>query len=135
MKTIKRVYISHPIKGQSEMQIQQNETWGREYVRSVLKAEAVLPRMIPVIDHPGEHCPRVMDAGQGAEHDWSCYMRADIAAMMNCDAILMMAGWRHSRGAQLELYVALQVGMHSYFYESTDEWRQSYRHIWNGLQS
>lgn len=133
MRTIKRVYVSHPIKGQSEEQIVQNEAWGWEWVSTVLHAEPVLPRRIPVIDHEGEHCPRVMDAGEGAEHDWSCYMRADIAEMMRCDAILMMAGWTGSRGAQLELYLALQTGIQPYFYESTQEWAESHRHIWYGL--
>ncbi len=133
MRTIKKVYVSHPIKGQTEEQIAQNEAWGKEWVETALLAEALLPRTIPVIDHPGEHCPRVMDAGQGAEHDWSCYMRADIAAMMGCDGILMMPGWMHSRGAGLELHIALQVGLQPYFYEATPEWRESGRFIWEGL--
>lgn len=134
MRTIRKVYVSHPIKGQTEEQISTNERWGKEWIEDVLKAEALLPRSIPVQPHEGEHCPRIMDAGEGADHDWSCYMRADIAAMMDCDAILMMPGWMYSRGAGLELHIALQVGLHSYFFEQTEEWRQSYRYTWERLQ-
>jgi hypothetical protein len=45
------------------------------------------------------------------EHSWSCYMRFDIAALMRCDRIVMLAGWQESRGARLERYIAEQLGM------------------------
>lgn len=45
------------------------------------------------------------------EHDWACYMRFDIIALMSCDRIVMLEGWQESRGARLELHIAEQLGM------------------------
>lgn len=45
------------------------------------------------------------------EWDWSKCMRADIAGLCECDAILMLKGWRHSKGARLEMYIASELGL------------------------
>ena len=42
---------------------------------------------------------------------WDEHMRADIKALMDCDVIHMLPGWHRSRGASLERYLALQIGM------------------------
>jgi hypothetical protein len=42
---------------------------------------------------------------------WSAYMKEDIKAMMDCDAIYMLKGWHHSRGAVIEKNLAYVVGM------------------------
>lgn len=42
---------------------------------------------------------------------WHECMRADIAAMMVCEAIAMMPGWHKSNGAMLEMHLAHRVGM------------------------
>jgi len=42
---------------------------------------------------------------------WQQCMRADLQAMLACDAIALMAGWERSAGAQLELHVAHRVGL------------------------
>lgn len=43
--------------------------------------------------------------------DWHDYLRADLKALLNCDAIVMIDGWEHSKGAHLEMHVAHRVGM------------------------
>ena len=43
--------------------------------------------------------------------DWNKCMRADISALVACDAILMLPGWERSSGAQLELHIAHRVGI------------------------
>jgi len=45
-------------------------------------------------------------------------LRADLKAMMDCDAIALMDGWENSRGAHLELSVAHRVGMSVHFVSS-----------------
>lgn len=50
-------------------------------------------------------------AGVGGQHEWACYLRADIVAMLDCDAICMLPGWERSHGARLELTVASAVGL------------------------
>jgi len=43
---------------------------------------------------------------------WDFYMRADITALMRCGAIYMLPGWWKSKGARLEWWNAVQLGMH-----------------------
>lgn len=57
-------------------------------------------------------CPdAVGPEGAGSGHEWGCYLRGDLAAMLGCDAILMLPGWEASHGARLELSVASAVGL------------------------
>lgn len=42
---------------------------------------------------------------------WEDCMRADIAQLVTCDGIHMLAGWEKSRGATLEHHIALSLGM------------------------
>lgn len=43
--------------------------------------------------------------------DWIEAMRADIKALCDCTAIAMLPGWTQSRGAQIELRIARELGM------------------------
>lgn len=45
---------------------------------------------------------------------WEEYMRVDIAALMGCDAILMLRGWVGSRGARIEMSLAYNLYMPTY---------------------
>jgi len=38
------------------------------------------------------------------------YLRADVSALLSCDAVVLLPGWSSSRGATLELLVAVQTG-------------------------
>jgi hypothetical protein len=42
---------------------------------------------------------------------WEAYMRHDLALLLRCDAIAMLPGWEHSRGARLERLVAEALGL------------------------
>lgn len=48
------------------------------------------------------------------DDDWVACMRRDIAALVECDSIVMLPGWQNSRGARLELKVARELGMRVY---------------------
>ncbi len=39
------------------------------------------------------------------------YLRADVALLVGCDAVAMLAGWEDSRGAKLEYLLARELGM------------------------
>ena len=47
--------------------------------------------------------------------DWKDFyntcLRADIKALVDCQAIALMPGWEHSSGAHLELHIAHRVGL------------------------
>lgn len=47
----------------------------------------------------------------------SFYMRIDIPALLNCDEVVLLPGWRRSRGANLETWLALDLGMPIYEYK------------------
>lgn len=42
---------------------------------------------------------------------WEEYMREDIKALMDCDAILMLDGWRQSKGARIEWDLAMSLNI------------------------
>lgn len=42
---------------------------------------------------------------------WHEYMKADIKALCDCDALVLLDGWQHSNGAQLELHLAHRLQM------------------------
>ncbi len=46
-------------------------------------------------------------------HDksWLNYMKNDIKALMDCDAIYMLSNWTDSRGAEIERRIAIDLGM------------------------
>lgn len=46
---------------------------------------------------------------------WDYYMRADLAELLKCDAIYLLKGWLGSRGARLELHIAIDLGMRVFF--------------------
>ena len=43
--------------------------------------------------------------------DWHQCLRADLKALLDCDAIVLLDGWETSQGAHLELHVAHRVGL------------------------
>ena len=54
--------------------------------------------------------------------DWVEYMRLDIKTIADCDGIVLLRGWAKSKGAQLELSIALALGLTvRFFNERTGE--------------
>jgi len=44
-------------------------------------------------------------------HTWMCWLKYDIAEMVKCDMIATLPGWELSRGAVLEVTIALNLGI------------------------
>lgn len=45
------------------------------------------------------------------DHEWDWYLRRDLRELVKCTRIVMLPGWKGSRGAQLEHYVAQSLGL------------------------
>lgn len=46
-------------------------------------------------------------------HDlsWSSYMKVDLIAMFDCDALIALPNWKDSKGAIIEVNLAIELGM------------------------
>lgn len=78
--------------------------------------EPVNPHDIGPYDHEGL-CPEGPLAGEGGTHAAPCYMRSDLKALLECDAIFMLHGWMYSVGARTEFEVARACGLKLFFEE------------------
>lgn len=86
-----KIYISGRITGLDIDYAISKFKEAEEYVRKEMPYEPV---------NPFDVCE------QNDDFTWLDYMRADIIAMMDCDAILMLDNWKESEGATLELEIA-----------------------------
>ena|ERR1700744_4303640 len=43
--------------------------------------------------------------------DWTGCMKEDIKQLVDCDGIHMLRGWENSKGASLEHYIAVALGL------------------------
>lgn len=66
------------------------------------KVEVVLMGFIPVspIELPHDH-----------DKTWISYMKEDIRAITECDAVYCLNNWRHSLGATIEIDIAVKLGL------------------------
>ena len=64
--------------------------------------------------------PWELDNADKVSTTYEEYMRRDIKALMTCDGIATLKGWRNSKGASLEVYLAkfLKMPVHT-----VDYWR------------
>lgn len=47
-------------------------------------------------------------------------LRKDVSFLSNCDATLLLPGWSESRGARMELNLALELGMRVYYFHNNE---------------
>jgi len=53
--------------------------------------------------------------------DWNAHTRADIAALVECDHLVLLPGWPQSRGSRLELTIAMDLGFKVFTYDALAE--------------
>lgn len=95
-----RVYISGPITGMVDRN-QAAFVEAADMLRD-LDHDPVNPQLIQP-EHDGECRGAYVE---GHDHRYGCFMRADLKALLDCDAITMLRGWEASPGARCELDVA-----------------------------
>jgi hypothetical protein len=90
-----KCYISGPITGIEP----------KVYIRAFYRAS----RMVEALGYEAVNPCEL----NHADHDqtWASFMRIDIKAMMDCEAILLLRGWHRSTGANTEYYLAQVLGM------------------------
>lgn len=63
--------------------------------------------------------PHEVDHGETEEtrgsKSWCDYLKEDLKVFLECDAIYMLRGWDKSKGAMVELDLALKLGFAVYF--------------------
>ena len=96
-----RVYISGPITGRADRNVQAFDHAAAQLSR--LGFDSVNPHDVG----------KEIDTGffSGDEARWLAYMRADIKALVDCDALIMLDGWQFSRGATIEAILARDLGI------------------------
>lgn len=89
----RRIFISGPVSG-----LDYNQACA-----AFFKAEAMIRERGDTPVTPVRIC--------SAEWPWKKCMRTCLKALADCDGIYMLHGWRKSRGAKLEHFNALKLGM------------------------
>jgi hypothetical protein len=90
---LKTIYISGQMTGVAEYNFPEFNR-----VATLLRAKGFN------VLNPAEH-------GCSPEYTWSDYMRMDIADLINSDIVATLPSWEKSKGANLEVYIAKQLGM------------------------
>lgn len=60
----------------------------------------------------GWHVENPADHGFREGASWADYLRYDLGRITTCESVALLPGWESSRGVQLELSVAKDLGMH-----------------------
>lgn len=113
-----RVYIAGPISGLPDVPLETKKS--RFYMAEEYFAEhgheVVVPMDVPVDSCPGGCNPQGHVGQDGvATHSWECFMKHDMHALLDCDAIAILPGWQQSRGSLLEARVASELGLRQIF--------------------
>jgi hypothetical protein len=107
-----KVYISGPIAGYPN---RNEEAFRAAAMRVRRRGHApVVPLDIPPWVHDGP-CPRGYTGGEPG-HSSCCFLRADLAVLGQCDAILMLEKWEWSQGGTLEHRFAIMTGVPVYYF-------------------
>lgn len=101
---MRRIYLSGPMTGIDDL----NRPLFKRYENTVraMGFNPINPHDIKPTDAHG--LPYTGEAG------YDHFLLSDIEVLVKCDGILMLPGWEQSRGAKVELEIALVLG-HCYF--------------------
>jgi nucleoside 2-deoxyribosyltransferase len=98
MKAATTVYISGPMTGYEDLNFP-----------AFNNAARALRLIGYTVINPAEF--QTDTSGMDQDAAWCMYMRQDIKALMDCDAIVMLPEWPDSKGAVIERDLAIKLGM------------------------
>lgn len=52
-----------------------------------------------------------LENGLSEQDTWEVHIIKDIATLLQCKAIYMLQGWKDSKGARIEHYIAIEIGL------------------------
>lgn len=107
----KKIYIAGPMTGLPELNFpafHAEAAWLRAMGNQVINPAEIN------VDVPANFSTEAENHAH-----WQQCMRLDIAQLVTCDRIHMLAGWENSRGATLEHHIALSLGMEVTFAPTT----------------
>lgn len=119
----RRVYLSGPIAGVPDFR-ERFAAAGNAARAQLGDVEIVDPCEVAGLSHDGLPCAPGYAAGEDDGHSSACFMRTDLIALLTCDEIWMMPGHERSRGATVELAVAMACGMVVHGVESVSPFAQ-----------
>jgi hypothetical protein len=90
---VKLLYVSGPMSGIKDL----------NFPAFIAAAEALRRAGYAVVNP--------VDLNPDPKAEWKACMRADIKALVDCDAVATLPGWKESRGAWLETRIANGLGM------------------------
>ncbi len=70
--------------------------------------EVISPAEVELSKYPKGYVP--FDK-EDAEEMYNAFMKEDIKQMMDCDTVAVLEGWQKSKGAQIEVGLAFDLGM------------------------
>lgn len=88
-----RLYVIGPVSGHTENNRPAFERAARQLHRALGCA----------VEIPHDTVP--------SDADWQTAMRLSISAMLRCDGVALLEGWRWSRGAAIERALAVELGI------------------------
>lgn len=68
----------------------------------------------PADNDGGDTWQEALACANSVEHPWEHYLRRDLGRMLMCDAVVVLPGWRQSRGASLETHIARALSIPLY---------------------
>lgn len=93
------IYIAGPITGMKDL----NRPLFKE-AADIIRKTGLLVR------NPHEFCEDLPSTSK-----WAEYMRRCLPELMKCTDIIMLPGWKHSEGANLEYYNARAIGIRIHY--------------------
>ena len=95
-----KIYISGKISGLTTEEAQNNFESAENYLKDKFESKGVALTLINPMKLEHNH-----------NKSWEEFMKEDIGALLNCDAIYLLKNWGDSRGARIERAIALELGI------------------------
>lgn len=76
-----------------------------------IEAPALFAKAEKELQAKGFETVNPMTLNHNHDKSWHAYMKQDIKALCDCDSIYMLANWKDSKGAIIEMEIANYIGL------------------------